>query len=196
MDSSFAGRAILAAAVLVFALAPSLARAQIHVGAGGGVFLPYEGDPGGSVSVHAQGAFAGRHLRAGGELEYRRFDASLARDFRNVGYDAIFLRFLFHYHFLPDAVVSPYLGFGTGINVNIITNQERRGTVSGGFTTLAIAGLEAPVPGTGRLAFFTEARVGTVTDIWKKTRANWQLDQVGGFTGMAGFRWRFGGDEF
>ena len=42
----------------------------------------------------------------------------MARDFRNVGYDAIFLRFLFHYHFLPDAVVSPYLGFGTGINVD------------------------------------------------------------------------------
>jgi hypothetical protein len=58
-------------------------------------------------------------------------------------------------------------------------------------TLLGLVGLEVPLRFLGPMSVFGEGRVGNSSDIWKRKGGNYQMDQIGGVTGMAGLRLRF-----
>ena len=198
--------ATLAALVALALTAGRSVHAGLVVGAGGGVFVPWKGEVGYSVSAHAMGSILGDHLRLGGEFEFRRFDTEITGsawfddfftaepNYSDTTYENYNLRFLVSYHPIPESVFSPYVGIGIGIAINVVDDQARlfRDEVSGGFGMLTLVGAELPFPGLEHLFFFTEARAGFVLDIWDdNVRDTVEADEIGGFTGMGGLRLRF-----
>jgi hypothetical protein len=192
--------------LMIFVMAGESARAGTVLGAGGGVFVPWSGDAGFSVSTQVMGTVWKDHLRIGGEFEFRRFDTKIVgfsfdlfgnpRSFSKATYENYNIRFLISYYPIPDAVVSPYVGFGMGIAIYAVDNEAQtyRDEVSGGLGMLVSAGVEVPL-GSSRVAWFAETRVGLNFDFWDDKLDddgdNDQVDEVGGFTGMAGLRFKF-----
>ena len=61
---------------VMLALMPGIASAQVFVSGAGGVFSPYEGNPGFSALVRVLAATsASEKFRIGGEIEYRSFES-------------------------------------------------------------------------------------------------------------------------
>jgi hypothetical protein len=174
------------------------AEKSLHVSLGSGVFLPWDGNRGHNVSLTVHKGFGSDRFWVGGEFEWRHFEAEVKQDFRP-DYNSFALRFQFQYHPFPKAVVSPYLGIAVGVMLNKVDDNHShidptdkvRSDLSAGMTLLGLAGLEVPVPLLDRLRLFGEARVGNASDIWKRKGGNYQMDQIGGFTGMGGLRLRF-----
>jgi hypothetical protein len=168
------------------------------VSAGAGVFSPWDGNDGHNVALMIHKGFGSDRFWVGGELEWRYFEAEVKQDFRP-DYNTFALRFHFQYHPFPKAVVSPYVGIAVGVVLNKVDDNHSRvdpsdkvrSDVSGGMTLLGLAGLEVPLRFLGPMSVFGEGRVGNGSDIWKRKGGNYQMDQIGGVTGMAGLRLRF-----
>ena len=167
----------------------------LHLSLGGGVFEPWDGDRGYSVSASVHAGLGSDRFWVGGEFEYRRYEAEVKRVF-SPDMNSFLIRFSFQYHPFPAWVVSPYCGVQVGIAVHQAadlsddTGNVAREKVSGGLTLLGLAGAEVPLF-TSRLHFFAEGRLGNTSDLWKRKGGNWQVDQVDGITGMGGLRFRF-----
>lgn len=188
-----------AAGTIFFAAAPiHAAEAQLNVSLSGGVYQPWYGDTGHSAILSAQYARNADRFWIGIEVEHRQFDANLGSGFRPE-YNSVLFRGLFHYHPFPESTLSPYVGLGMGIGLNVVDRKGRvngesrrfRQSVSGGTTTLALVGLQTRIPGIQRLSLFAEARFESASDLWEKRGANWRYDQVSGVTGNVGLRMCF-----
>jgi hypothetical protein len=173
------------------------ASAPVHLSLGSGVFVPWDGDTGYNVSGTVHVALGSNRFWLGGEFEYRRFDADVKQDFRPT-YNSFALRFNFQYHPFPDFVLSPYVGIAVGAVLNKVDDNHSRvdpsdklrSDLSGGLTLLGLAGVEVPLF-TQQLQLFAEVRLGNTSDLWKRKGGNYQIDQIDGFTGMGGVRFRF-----
>jgi len=169
-----------------------------HLSVGSGTFRPWDGNRGYDVSAMFHRGFGSDRFWVGAELEFRHFEAEIKQDFRP-DYDSYGVRFQFQYHPFPKAILSPYVGVGVGFLIHSVEDEyasgapgdKVRGRVSGGTTLLGLAGVEMPVPFAPALQIFGEARIGNASDLWKRKGGNYQMDQVGGFTGMGGLRVRF-----
>ena len=169
-----------------------------HASVGSGVFLPWDGDRGTPVSVMFHRGFGSDRFWVGGEVEFRHFEGDVKPYYRPE-YDNYGVRFQFQYHPFPKAIVSPYVGIGVGFVVNTVENGHANGNpadkvrsdVSGGTTLLGLAGFELAVPFVPWLEVFAEGRLENASDLWRRKGGNYQLDQVGGFTGMGGLRVRW-----
>jgi hypothetical protein len=197
--------AVLAFALLAGSLA-SPARAEepvrrgsvrpFHLNLGGGVFQPWDGDTGHTVSGMLHRGFGSDRFWVGGEVEYRRYEPDLKRGYQP-DMDTWAVRFQFQYHPFPKAIVSPYVGVAVGFLVSRVEQNRAsdgdrvRDDVSGGTTLLALAGFEIPLPFVDPLQLFAEGRLGNASDAWKRKGGNYQMDQVGGVTGLCGLRVRF-----
>jgi hypothetical protein len=168
-----------------------------HLSLGAGFFAPWDGNDGFNVSGAGHVGLGSDRFWVGGEVEYRRFEPELKRDFRP-DMNSFALRFSFQYHPWPKAIVSPYVGVSVGVLLNKVDdnhsrvdpNDKLRSDVSGGLTLLGVAGAEVPL-GTQRLHLFAEGRLGNSSDLWKRKGGNWQTDQIDGITAMGGLRFRF-----
>lgn len=163
-----------------------------HISSGAGVFLPWDGDQGFNVSALLHKGLGSDRFWVGGELEYRRYEAELKRGYQPE-YNTFALRFSFQYHPFPKSVVSPYAGIGVGIAASYVDDthsggQKVREEFGAGPTLVAVAGGDLAIPALDPLAFFAEARIGNTTDLWFRRGGNFQMDQIDGFTGMAGLR--------
>jgi hypothetical protein len=171
------------------------AKSPLHLSAGAGAFLPWDGDTGFDVSMLVHKGLGSDRFWLGAELEYRRYEVELKRDYEP-RYDTLAARFSFQYHPFPQAPVSPYAGIGVGLQLSRVgethSGGERvRHRVSGGTTLLGVAGVDLGAGLLGPLTLFAEARVGNSSDLWDREGGNFQLDQIDGFTGMGGLRLRF-----
>ena len=171
------------------------APTPIHLSAGGGVFQPWDGDRGFNVNASAHVGVGSDRFWIGGEVEYRRYEAEFKRDYQPDSNTAAF-RFSFQYHPFPWWPVSPYVGIQTGFAFHIVSDQEDdagdsvRNEGSIGFSLVGLAGVEFPLF-SDRLHLYIEGRVDNTSDIWKRKGGNYQVDQVGGYSGMSGLRMRF-----
>ena len=155
---------------------------------GGGVFAPYDGDPGGSAMAGAEGRVS-NHVSVGGEVEYRRYDTAL-EGIPHVDTDTVNLRALVRYTWFPGPV-HPYVGAGAGIGIHSFDGTAHIGSYSVGLSgtgvgvgVLGLAGLDVPIG--DRFSLFAEGRV---SGDFETTLLSG--DQVGGVSGLSGARIRF-----
>lgn len=186
---------ILGASVLALAVA-SPASAGFLMGAGGGVFGPYDGNTGFAIVGQAMGEIGDGHWRFGGEFQYRDFKSEFFK-VQDVEVQMFQLQAFTHYRFLPDAPVTPYVGVGIGLAVNVIDTDriERErpnvdvfnsaGVGVGGFGVLGIE-----VPAGPHVVFFVEGRATGDVQI-TQTNGNTDTENLGGGEGLAGVRIRF-----
>ena len=194
----------LLAGLLLGLASPGLAAAEarrgsvrpFHLSVAGGVFEPWDGHTGYSISGMFHRGFGSDRFWVGAELEYRRFEPDLKRDYQP-DEDTYGVRFQFQYHPFPKWVVSPYVGIAVGFVVHRVDRNRAsdgdrvRDDVSGGTTMLGLAGLEVPVPFADGLHVFGEGRLGNTSDLWQRKGGNFQIDQADGITGLCGLRVRF-----
>ena len=168
----------------------------IEIGGGGGIISPWKGEDGFSVVGQLMGSTESRHWRFGGEFEYRDYSSEFF-GVNGVDVESYQIRALVHYLFLPDAFITPYIGLGIGISVNVIDKDKieraRPGVdvfnktgVSGG--VLALLGLELPLG--DHFAFFGEGRVGVDVQL-TSTEGDIDTENLGGVGGIGGIRLRF-----
>jgi hypothetical protein len=170
--------------------------ADIEMGVGGGVMSPWKGEDGFSVMGQFMGSTKSRHWRFGGEFEYRDYSSEFfgVNDVDVQGYQ---IRALFHYLFLPDAFITPYIGLGIGFSVNVIDKDKierekpfadvfHKTGVSGG--GVALLGLELPLG--DHFAFFGEGRAGVDVQL-TSTDGDIDTENLGGVGGIGGIRLRF-----
>jgi hypothetical protein len=172
----------------------------VHLSFSAGYFRPWDSADSGGFQLALSGMKSlGRdRFWIGGEIEYRHSTVDVKSNF-SPDYDSVLVRYLFQYHPWPEARVSPYVGIGSGLALHVVDRYARidgdkrrfRHPVSGGFTLLGIVGAQTSLSSSTPISAFVEARFGTTSDIWKKKGANWQFEQVGGFTASAGLRWSF-----
>jgi hypothetical protein len=173
-------------------------EAELNFSLAGAIFEPWDGQTGRGVILSGQYALEKRRFWIGLEVEHREFDGSLESDFSPT-YNSILFRGLFHFHPFPEAMVSPYVGVGTGLALHVTDRKGGEGderkqfrrSVSAGTTFLGLVGVQTQIPGTQRFSLFAEARIETASDVWKKRGSNWRYDQAGGVTGTMGLRARF-----
>ena len=175
------------------------AGVPLHLSIGSGVFSPWDGDSGYNVSGTLHAGLGSDRFWVGGEFEYRHFEGRIKQNFRP-DYNSFVLRFNFQYHPFPKAVVSPYMGIAVGVVLNKVDDNHQSGgvnagdrvrsDVSGGFSMVGLAGLEIPLV-RERVQVFAEGRLGNTSDLWKRKGGNYQMDQIGGVTGMGGLRFSF-----
>jgi hypothetical protein len=180
------------------ALAADDEESPLHVSSGVGVFLPWDGDVGFNALAQVHTGMESDRFWVGGELEYRRYAAELKPGFEP-DYNTFALRFSLQYHPLPEETISPYVGFGIGIQLSKVDNAHSRvdrtdrirQNFSGGPTVVGVAGADFTFEDLDPVSFFVEGRLGYTTDLWVRKGGSFQADQIGGFTGMGGARLRF-----
>lgn len=188
---------VIGVAAVAAALAAVPAWATMYLTGGGGMFVPYKGTagPSGLVQVLTTG---GDRLRVGGEVEYRSYDSSIL-GVDNVAFDTIALRGIVQYALRSEGI-RPYVGAGLGVDVNVIDSNkvERESpfvnvqSAGAGIGLLGLAGVEAPV--TSRLSIFAEGRLSVDFQLTNQTNGgsnNIGVENLGGFTGLAGLRFTF-----
>jgi len=155
---------------------------------GGGVFAPYDGNPGGSALLGAEGRVS-QHLSVGGEVEYRNAPMTVS-GLHDVDTNSVNFRGLVRYTWLPS-VVHPYIGAGAGIGVHHFNGAAHLGpypvSVEGtgvGVGVLGLAGLDLPLG--DRVSLFAEGRVSGDVET-----TLFSGDQVGGVSGLSGARFTF-----
>jgi len=192
------------------------ASAQFEMGLSGGYFVPAEGDGGPTGQIRLGGGLSD-NLRLAGELEYRKSSQELL-DVEDVDIHGIGLHALVNYIILPDAVVSPYLGAGLGLGVNIIDADkiedelERRLLATPGVVAaevdvtpvglslgvFGLIGLQVPLGDHVRL--FAEGRYGGDWQVTGKVETDTattsdstdiDVENLGGFSGIGGLRFVF-----
>lgn len=172
----------------------------VHLSFSAGYFRPWDSADSGGFQLALSGMKSlGRdRFWLGGEIEYRHSTVDAKSGF-SPDYDSVLVRYLFQYHPWPEARVSPYVGIGSGLALHVVDRYARingdkqrvRHPVSGGFTLLGLVGAQTSLSSSTPISAFAEARFGTTSDVWKKKGANWQFEQVGGFTASVGLRWSF-----
>ncbi len=173
-------------------------RWKAVVGAGGGYFVPWQGNGGHASTIHVLARSPGGHFRVGGEFLYRSYETRFF-DVNDVDIDTYEVNFVAHYLFNPGGI-SPYLGLNTGLQVNKIRKTEvqdqRLVRISDdlgvGWGVAAIAGLEVPLG--DHVAFSGEVRATLAeqdTDDADNGGDDREAEDLGGATGLIGVRYRF-----
>jgi hypothetical protein len=188
---------LLAALAALLAAAP--AGAGGHVAAQVGGFAPWSGDVGVMTSVQILGSNASGRSRWGGEFEYRQFDSKIS-GVSDVDVDSYVLRGMWQYHFRPDLRVTPYVGVGLGVAVNVVDDDEvdaalgfdARDSVGAGLDGVFLLGVGVNIPGAEYMSVFAEGRVGLAFDVaGEGSQDGVAVENVGGASGSAGLRFRF-----
>lgn len=173
-------------------------RWKVVAGAGGGYFVPWQGDGGHASTAHVFAASPSGHFRVGGEFLYRSYETRIF-DVDGVDTDTYEVNFVLHYLFNPGGI-SPYVGFNTGLQLNKIrrTEVESEGQVrvaddaGVGWGLAAIAGVELPLG--DHFALYGEVRAGVAEQVTEEEggrRDDREVEDVGGATGVLGIRYRF-----
>lgn len=166
---------------------------------GGGIFYPFKGKSGFNGVIQAAGQISAQE-RFGVELEYRKSEVELFNA-KNIDTQSYILRLIGQYFFRPHGI-SPYIGLGINLAVNVFDEDEierERPSVNitqrwgFGYGLLGLLGVEVPVG--GGLAFFGEGRVSGDFQIsrYKKRSGKNKLsiENLSGLTAMGGIRMRF-----
>lgn len=194
---SLFGRTLLGLAASLLVALPATAAGHMSMQAGG--FVPFQGDAGYSLLLQLLGSNAAAKARFGGEFEYRSFDTTVL-GVEDVDVDSYVLRLVWQQHFMPDAVVTPYLGLGIGVAINDVDagkvdrvkGRNVRGSIGAGPDGLFMLGVQARIPGAEYLSIYGEGRVGFTYDVTdREDKTALDVESLGGFTGSAGLRFRF-----
>jgi hypothetical protein len=195
----------LLALALVAGLAAAPARAQLSLGAAGGVVVPWDGNTGYSVSGEVSYRLAGRPWRFGGEFEYRHYESQLF-GVEGVEIHSYQLRVFAHYLF-ELGPIRPYLGAGIQTSLNAIDDDAIEAVLSvpvdetgGALGATAIAGLELPLA--DLVSAFVEARVSVDAQLTEEDHYDdyyyyyyddddVDVEDLGGFSARGGLRIRF-----
>lgn len=200
---------LLLLGVTLSLLSATTAKAQFEIGASGGVFFPMDGKSGPSAQLRIGGG-PSEHWRIAGELEWRKFKSELF-GLDDVDIQSIDLRAVVNYIFLPDAFLTPYIGAGLGLGVNLIDNEAIEEflidtTPDAVDADVSPAGLSAgvfgliglQVPFGDHVRIFGEGRFGgdwmltgkQVTDTGSGTSGETEIDaeNLGGFSAIGGVR--------
>ena len=169
------------------------------ISAGGGIFYPFQGKSGFNVVVQAAGNISPQE-RFGVELEYRDSEVELFNA-KDIDTQSFILRGIGQYFFRPQGI-SPYIGLGMNLAVNVFDEKEiekKRSSINitqgwgFGYGLLGLLGVEVPVG--GGLAFFGEGRVSgdiQFTRFKKRSGKNkLRVESLSGLSGMGGLRMRF-----
>ena len=157
--------ALLSLAVALVAASPAFGAGFISMQAGG--FAPWEGDAGPTLALQLLGSSAAARARFGAEFEYRRFDSTII-GVQDVGVQSCVIRAMWQQHFRPDAPLTPYLGLGLGMSVNVV-DDDKVDRVRGRDTLdsthacidgIFLLGVEAKIPGADYMSVYAEGRVG------------------------------------
>jgi len=180
--------AVTVGLVLLAAAPVGAADERGAVSVGGGVFAPYDGNPGGTALLGAEGRVS-KHVSVGGEVEYRKSEMRIS-SIPDVNVDSVNLRALVRYTWFPGPV-HPYVGAGAGLGVHSFDGTARVGSyrvgVDGtgvGVGVLGLAGLDVPLG--ERVSLFAEGRVSGDLET-----TLFSGDQVGGVSGLSGARIHF-----
>jgi hypothetical protein len=119
MGSGFALLCLLCATLCL--LLAGAASAQFEIGAVGGAFFPSDGNAGPSAHVQIGGRFSDR-WRLAAEVSYRDHENELF-GLDDVDIQSIGLGLIVNYIFLPDAFLTPYVGVGLGLGVNLLDDD-------------------------------------------------------------------------
>jgi len=190
-----AALAALAAALLAAAPATGAGFVSMQAGA----FVPWEGDVGASLALQLLGSSASARARFGGEFEYRRFDSTVI-GVQDVGVESYVIHAMWQQHFAPDAAVTPYLGLGLGMSVNVVDDDKvdrvrGRNTLDSthaGIDGIFLLGVQAKLPGAEYMSVYAEGRVGFGYMFIDREDANSVIgENVGGTSASLGLRFRF-----
>lgn len=191
------GCSLLVFAAWLLLAAPASGAGHMSLQAGG--FVPFQGDAGYSLLLQLLGSSAAGKARFGGEFEFRSFDTKVI-GVRNVDVDTYSIRFVWQQHFVPDAPVSPYLGLGFGLlisdvddgKVDRVKGENVRNATGAGLDGLFMLGVQAAIPGAEYMSVYGEGRVGFGFDlIAREDESALEGENLGGFSGSAGIRFRF-----
>jgi len=189
--------AIGAAAVLLFTAAPAAAGAFLAMQAGG--FVPWQGDAGYSLALQLTGSNAAARSRWGGEFEFRNFDSTIV-GVSGVEVESYIVRGVWQYFFMPDRFLTPYVGFGLGVSIDVVDDDkvdrvrsmDTIGSTSAGLDGLFLAGLQMAIPGVDALSVYAEGRVGFGFAVYGRHDNNSvETENLGGGSGNLGLRFRF-----
>lgn len=170
-----------------------------HLSLQGGVFVPWQGDPGFTTTLQLLGANRSGRSRWGGELEYRRFESRIS-DVPDVEVESFILRAIWQHHFRPEAAVTPYIGLGLGISINEVDHHkvdlahgsDVRGSTGAGLDGLFLIGIRVIVPGAEYMSLFAEGRAGLAFDATgHNDRTDVIVENLGGASGNVGLRFQF-----
>lgn len=178
----------------------------VHLGAGAGYFVPWQGEGGHAVTGQVLVSSPSGHFRLGGEVLWRSYESRIF-EVSDVDVDSYEVNFVFHYLFNPEGV-SPYLGGVIGFNINKIRKTEVEGDrplvdvkddTGAGFGTALVAGLDIPIG--DHFTLYGEARLGIA---YQQTSSDddrdygyyddyddYDSEDLGGLTGVIGARYRF-----
>ena len=189
--------ALILALAACLAAGPALAGGYVSAQVGG--FAPWSGDAGVMTSIQVMGSNASGRSRWGGEFEYRGYERKI-EGVNNVDSSSYVLRGMWQYHFRPEAVVTPYVGLGLGVTINVVDDDKvddalgynARDPVGAGLDGIFLLGVSYNIPGAEYLSVFAEGRVGLAFDAaGEGSRNGVDFDNVGGASGSAGLRFRF-----
>jgi hypothetical protein len=188
---------LTAGAATLLAAAPAGAVGYLSMQAG--VFDPWQGDAGYSLALQLLGAKASGKSRFGGEFEYRNFDSDIV-DVPKVRVESFIFRGLWQHHFAPDRFVSPYLGVGLGVAIDVVDDHkvdrargiDTLGSTSAGLDGVFLLGLQMAIPGTDSLSLYGEGRAGFGFAIYGRHDTDrLRSENLGGISGSLGLRYRF-----
>lgn len=189
-------RTALPSALLLLLTLPGLASAGVVLSAGGGYFEPWDGDSGYEARGSILGQFGeGGHWRAGGEFDYRSFESELF-NVSGVDVEAYRIGGLFHYVFLPDFFLQPYIGVKLDLAVNVIdedTIEDARPEldVTGVGTGVGVGGIAGMDLALGdHFALFGEVVLSADAQLTDES-GDLDVENVGGVSALAGLRVKF-----
>jgi len=197
--SRFRGRRTALIALAVTLLAASSASGAGFMAFQAGGFAPWDGDAGPTLALQLLGSSATARARFGGEFEYRRFDSTLI-GVREVEVESYVIRAMWQQHFRPDAAVTPYLGLGLGMSINVVDDDKvdrvrGRNTLDSthaGIDGIFLLGVEAKLPGADYMSVYAEGRIGFgYLFIDREDTSSVTGENVGGGSGSLGLRFRF-----
>lgn len=191
--------AIVAALLVLGGAGPQSASAAGFFSMQGGVFGPFNGDPGYSLGLQLLGGGASGRARFGAEFQYRNFDANIL-GVSDVDVDAYALRAVWQQHILPSRSISPYLGLTLGVTltnvdnnrVNSVLGVDARGESGAGIEGQFLFGVDGKIPNTEFLSIFAEGRIGFGYEFNRlNNRSRVESENIGGIQGITGVRFRF-----
>jgi hypothetical protein len=204
--------ALFVLGVTLSLLSATTAKAQFEIGVSGGGFFPSDGESGPSAQLRIGGGPSDR-WRIAGELEYRKFKSELF-GLDDVDIQGIGLRAILNYIFLPDSYLTPYVGAGLGLGVNLLDDEAIEeflvattpGAVDADVTPAGLSvgvfgliGLQIPLGDHVRI--FGEGRFGgdwqltgeqvTNTGVGTTEETKIDVENLGGLSAIGGIRYVF-----
>jgi len=203
----------VATIILSTATITSSAKAADTISFQGGLFSPWDGDPGTSAAFQYAHRLGGRHY-IGFELEYREFEGEILGT-KDMDLRTYQIRAIYRVDLIVDSIVTPYVGVGLGIGINTFDGNDveralelrNPGTlysapsVGAGIGVLALVGLDVGIPGVEWVSFFGEARFGYSAQFSAIEETNTaggidentdiEVDNLGGISAHGGVRFHF-----